>query len=91
MLAGAATSIPLTDHADIICDAVIGTLMKFTLLDIEGIVLHLHLHGCCELPLDLYVDLFEELLPFIFLFFDGLIGEPGDDLGVLVGQRIGYL
>ena len=41
--------------------------------------------------MDFYVNLLEELLPFIFLFFDGLVCEPGDDLGVLIGQRVRYL
>ena len=90
MLPGTASSISLTHHTDIIRDAVVGSL-EFALLDVEGIVLHLHLHGCCELSLDFYVDLLEELLPFIFLFFDGLVCEPGNDLGVLVGQRVRYL
>ena len=65
--------------------------MQLALLNIEGIVLHLHLHLRRKLPLDLYVDLLEELFPFIFFFFDGLVREPGDDLGVLVGQRVRYL
>ena len=90
MLSGTASSITLTHHTDIIRNSIVGSL-EFALLDVERIVLHLHLHGCCELSLDLYVDLLEELLPFVFLFFDGLVCEPGDDLGVLVGQRVRYL
>ena len=86
MLAGTTTSISLAYHADVIRDSVIGSLMQLALLNIEGIVLHLHLHLRRKLPLDFYVDLLEELFPFIFLFFNWLVREPCDDLGVLVGQ-----